>query len=441
MMMKLHRVLSGTGAQRIRNTTMLLVACLTLLLVPLFQIVRAQETTESAGLTIHVVQRGETLHGIAQLYGTTVDELVRLNGLLDPSSLEVGQRLLVPTTLAGVAAAPVATATPPPQNVFHVVLPGETLFRIATQYGVSVNEVAQANGITDPSVIYPGQQLLIPGVQPPQLATNLPASVTSVTLQPQILMNGRTGMIRIVTAIPATVSATIMDLTVSDGTDQARLVHTLLFGVPIQQQPGMYPAVITIDDGTGVVSTLTLNVQLVPGTYGVEAINIPDDRLSLLSAHVDAAEAERVRALMSVFNSVRYLNGPMGLPAAAAVTSPFGSTRSYNSGALQRLHIGTDFGGAPGAPVFAPANGIIVFSGGLDVRGNTIIIDHGWGVFTGYWHLTDRLVNVGDAVTTQQVIGTVGSTGRSTGPHLHWELWVNGVPVDPMQWVQMSFSP
>jgi murein DD-endopeptidase MepM/ murein hydrolase activator NlpD len=438
-MMRHHRGLSKPGFRQAITIVVLLTASLMLVLVPVYTSALAQELADNTGLTIHVVQRGETLYGIAQLYGTTVDELVRLNGLLDPSSLEVGQRLLVPA--ASADAAPLATTTPPGQSVFHIVLPGETLFRIAMQYGVSVNDVTQANGITDPSLIYPGQQLLIPGVQPPQLVSNLPANVTSVIMQPQILMNGRSGMLRVVTSVPAIVSGTMMGLSLADGTDQGRLNHTLLFGVPIQQQPGTFPAEITIDDGTGVVSIFTLNAQLVAGSYIVEAINIPDDRLSLLSVDVDAAEAERVRALMSVFNPVRYFNGPMGLPAAAAVTSPFGSTRSYNGGALQRLHSGTDFGGAPGAPVFAPANGIIVFSGGLDVRGNTIIIDHGWGVYTGYWHLTDRLVNVGDAVTTQQVIGTVGSTGRSTGPHLHWELWVNGVPVDPMQWVQMSFSP
>ena len=78
--------------------------------------------------------------------------------------------------------------------------------------------------------------------------------------------------------------------------------------------------------------------------------------------------------------------------------------------------------------------------GPLDVRGNATIIDHGWGIFTGYWHQTEQYVKVGDFVSTGQVIGTIGSTGRVTGPHLHWELWVNGVPVDPMQWVRQSFS-
>jgi murein DD-endopeptidase MepM/ murein hydrolase activator NlpD len=80
-----------------------------------------------------------------------------------------------------------------------------------------------------------------------------------------------------------------------------------------------------------------------------------------------------------------------------------------------------------------------VFAGSLNVRGKATIIDHGWGVYTGYWHQTEQLVSVGDTVTVGQVIGTIGATGRVTGPHLHWEVWVNGVPVNPMQWVKQSF--
>ena len=88
----------------------------------------------------------------------------------------------------------------------------------------------------------------------------------------------------------------------------------------------------------------------------------------------------------------------------------------------------------------AAASGYVVYADKLDVRGNATIIDHGWGIYTVYCHQTTQYVKVGDFVNTGQVIGTVGSTGRVTGPHLHWEVWVNGVQVDPMQWVQESFS-
>jgi murein DD-endopeptidase MepM/ murein hydrolase activator NlpD len=73
------------------------------------------------------------------------------------------------------------------------------------------------------------------------------------------------------------------------------------------------------------------------------------------------------------------------------------------------------------------------------VRGNTTFIDHGWGVFTGYLHQSEIDVAVGDVIQTGQTIGLVGGTGRVTGPHLHWEIWVGGVPVDPLDWVANSY--
>jgi murein DD-endopeptidase MepM/ murein hydrolase activator NlpD len=130
----------------------------------------------------------------------------------------------------------------------------------------------------------------------------------------------------------------------------------------------------------------------------------------------------------------------MGLPAAATVISPFGTRRSFNGGGFDRFHSGTDFAGAPGTPVLAAAPGIVVLAASLNIRGNATVIDHGWGVFTGYWHQTEQFVSVGDYVTIGQPIGTIGATGRVSGAHLHWELWVNGVPVDPMQWVLQSFT-
>ncbi len=81
----------------------------------------------------------------------------------------------------------------------------------------------------------------------------------------------------------------------------------------------------------------------------------------------------------------------------------------------------------------------MVFAGQLPIKGNFTVIDHGWGVYTGYAHQAEILVNVGDVVETGQRIGTIGNTGRSVGPHLHWEVWVNGIPVDPIDWVEKNF--
>jgi len=81
----------------------------------------------------------------------------------------------------------------------------------------------------------------------------------------------------------------------------------------------------------------------------------------------------------------------------------------------------------------------VVFIGKLVVRGNATVIDHGWGVYTGYWHQSQTLVKVGDHVTTGQILGYQGDTGRVTGPHLHWEVIVGDVQVDPLQWTKVTF--
>jgi murein DD-endopeptidase MepM/ murein hydrolase activator NlpD len=75
----------------------------------------------------------------------------------------------------------------------------------------------------------------------------------------------------------------------------------------------------------------------------------------------------------------------------------------------------------------------------LTVRGGVVVIDHGWGVYTAYDHLSEFLVHVGDMVQPGQVIGLGGSTGRSTGPHLHWEVWVGGAQVNPLDWLTRAY--
>ena len=82
---------------------------------------------------------------------------------------------------------------------------------------------------------------------------------------------------------------------------------------------------------------------------------------------------------------------------------------------------------------------MVIFNGLTDLRGQIIILDHGWGVTTGFYHLSGASVQVGDRVTAGQPIGLLGSTGLSTGPHLHWELRVNGMAVNGVQWLTTQF--
>ncbi|MBL8155230.1 MAG: LysM peptidoglycan-binding domain-containing protein [Anaerolineae bacterium] len=395
--------------------------------------------------TTHVVQPGETLRSIAELYGLTVDQLVALNAIANADTIYVGQVLnLVPGQPAMAPTIPVEAApvvSPESQTLIYVVEPGDTLFKIATRFGLTVNDLASANEISDPTVVYAGQRLLIPGVEPPQITVDLPPNVTSFTLSPLILVEGETGEFRLTTAVPMTITGQFLGRDIRDATPDGGLTHVILVGVPVFTEAGSYPIQLTLTDS--IISqqiVLDVSVQVLAGGYGNENITLLAGRDNLLDPSLDADEKAFIEGIMSGFMPTRYFNGPMGLPAAASITSPFGRKRSYNGGPRTFFHSGTDFAGAPGTPVMASAPGVIVFADTLNVRGKATIIDHGWGVYTGYWHQTEQFVSAGDVVTVGQVIGTIGATGRVTGPHLHWEVWVNGVPVNPMQWVKQSFS-
>jgi murein DD-endopeptidase MepM/ murein hydrolase activator NlpD len=322
----------------------------------------------------------------------------------------------------------------------HTVLRGETMYKIATQYGVTVNDIVQANHLNDPQLIFAGQQLIIPGLTPPKIALDMPALVTALDIEPLIFVEGQTGQIKLTTASVARVTGTFIGETLNDASSGDGTQHTILVGIPVGTAPNVYPLELTLTDGAGNLTPLPVNIQIVAGGYARERIQLAAGKEDLLNSQMEDAELTQLRTITSVFTPTRYFNGLFGLPAAAPLSSRFGNTRSYNGGEFSRTHTGTDFAAAPGTPIIAPADGVVAFVGPMDVRGNVTILDHGWGVFTVYCHQTTQQVQVGDMVKAGQIIGLTGSTGRVTGPHLHWELWVDGVPVDAMQWVSQPFS-
>ncbi|MCL4478331.1 MAG: M23 family metallopeptidase [Deltaproteobacteria bacterium] len=121
-------------------------------------------------------------------------------------------------------------------------------------------------------------------------------------------------------------------------------------------------------------------------------------------------------------------------PARGWITSPFGMRIDPFTG-KRALHEGIDIATQTGNPVIAPANGIVTHAGPDDGFGNAVIIDHGYGVTTLYGHLSRVDVKVGQIVKRGQLIGNIGDTGMSTGPHLHYQVMINGVPVNPMRYL------
>jgi len=104
------------------------------------------------------------------------------------------------------------------------------------------------------------------------------------------------------------------------------------------------------------------------------------------------------------------------------------------------VHKALDLINKPKSVVWASQDGVIALKERFEAGGNTIVIDHGWGVLSMYYHLDSfGNVNVGDKIAQGNPLGTIGMTGYATGYHLHWEMRVNGMPVDPMQWTQQTF--
>ena len=148
-------------------------------------------------------------------------------------------------------------------------------------------------------------------------------------------------------------------------------------------------------------------------------------------ARIDRENATAREIGRRAHDSAPMWTSPFLRPRDAIVTSRFGTGRMFN-GTLTSRHLGVDFRGATGAPVHAANRGVVALVGDFFLAGNVVYIDHGGGVVTGYFHLSESLVAAGDTVARGQEIGRVGSTGRVTGPHLHWSARYGTVTVNPM---------
>ncbi|MCY4539470.1 MAG: LysM peptidoglycan-binding domain-containing protein [Chloroflexi bacterium] len=426
------------------------------LIIPLIQDLPDEPLT-------HTALAGETIHSIATAYGKTVEELLSLNALAEDAEVYVGQRLVIvpgelaadptPTLVLSVA----EESTPPsPQPIsvgaanpsrlilgdpsfayVHTVEAGDTVFDISMRFNLTVSDIAKENSLRDPTQIFIGQRLVIPGIEPPRLAHDLPDIVASFTIDPLILQEGRTGRFKVQTTAPVVVSGTFLGQELRIIASSDNTIHNVMVGIPMFTEQGVYPLRLDLVDEEATSVSIAANLQIIGGGYGYQTISI--DNSELLSPAVESEERDLLVRVTTPFTQEKYWDASLSLPAAATMNARFGTLRSYNGSAYDRYHHGVDFAGATGTPVLAAADGRVVLADMLNIRGHTTVIDHGWGLYTAYAHQNSIQVSLGEQVTSGQIIGAIGSTGRSTGPHLHWEAWLNGVNVDPLQWVQQVF--
>ena len=146
---------------------------------------------------------------------------------------------------------------------------------------------------------------------------------------------------------------------------------------------------------------------------------------------------DRFRALDEFLSEKALIEGvwPAFLPVKGYVTSGMGRRENPFNGAYTENHTGLDISAPFGSPVYAPADGVVIFAGVREGYGKMIVLDHKFGVASRYGHMSKIGVEVGQRILRSDILGYVGTSGRTTGPHLHYELWLNNRPVNPQKWI------
>jgi murein DD-endopeptidase MepM/ murein hydrolase activator NlpD len=211
--------------------------------------------------------------------------------------------------------------------------------------------------------------------------------------------------------------------------------------VPVEAGPGEAALRLAGRDAAGNAAEQALTLAVEPNALPRQTLIVPPALAALATGPVAGDESARVAALTSPVTPGRQWSGPfrLPLPGEPQRTTGFGDRRDYADGYVV-YHAGYDLAASAGAAVAACAGGTVIFAGALPQRGNAVIVDHGWGVYTLYGHLQPTDVPVGQRVAAGDTIGRVGSTGLSTGPHLHWEVRLRGLAVDPGAWLELSTS-
>jgi len=212
-----------------------------------------------------------------------------------------------------------------------------------------------------------------------------------------------------------------------------------LLGIDMQDEPGAHE--LTIDAQLGEQARhFSYQVLVVKEKFAVEHLKLPKDKVDLdeKAAARWKAEQEQVRKALAEESAMRLWQAGFIEPVRGKRTGIFGSVRIMN-GQARNPHNGEDIGAPMGTDVMVSNDGVVRLVVDHIFSGRGIFVDHGLGLYSMYFHLSDVLVHEGDLVKAGQVIGKVGATGRATGPHLHWGMKVNGARVNPYALLELPF--
>lgn len=209
-------------------------------------------------------------------------------------------------------------------------------------------------------------------------------------------------------------------------------VVAVLLGVDMEDAPGTSDFMLERGAGAERRVVERVSITVTPGDFGVQALSLPDKQVDLDSETLRRVEIEQ-RTMLTAMQRVtpRAWDGAFILPSDGSIQNTFGLRRVIN-GQPRRPHTGEDISAPAGAPVSAINHGTIRLVADHFFSGKSVVIDHGLGLYSMYFHLSDVTVHAGERVAKSQVIGAVGATGRASGPHLHWGVRLNGARVNPL---------
>lgn len=207
---------------------------------------------------------------------------------------------------------------------------------------------------------------------------------------------------------------------------------------PINASQREHPLTVTLTTADGTSETLQTTISVTNGGFIQQNVTLVGDTLALLDRELEDGELALIFELAKEATPTPFWEGIGFLhPVDADLTSPFGAVRMFN-GDYQTLHTGWDYQATLGKPMSATSAGVVVYANRLPIRGNYVLIHHGNGVYSGYAHLSVVHVTQGQQVTGGQIVGQVGSTGRSSSAHAHIEFIVNEQWIDSRDFIALA---
>ncbi|MBN2002332.1 MAG: M23 family metallopeptidase [Anaerolineae bacterium] len=364
--------------------------------------------------SVYALQPAETVSCLAQRWDVSRTAMAEANRLLNPAAALPGQSLRLPSGDAG--------------KLVVAAHRGDTRLELSVRYGLPLWSVLRNN----PLPFYTGDLVVLPARQGESAC--LPYPLVEFETMPQSIVRGGSAVLVMRTAEPSTCDVTFLGRTEPCYAGDDLHLYALL-GLSALLEPGRYDLAVRLQ-ADDLETVVTLPVRVERGNYGYQVINPPAQLSGLLDEDLMTGELEYLEKWRTIRTPARSWTFPLAFPLSRVVTisAGYGDRRSYG-GLFDGYHSGIDYRAWTGLPVLAPADGVVLMAEKLEARGNAILVDHGWGLVTGYWHLSRLDVEEGQHVRRGQPLGLVGNTGLSTGSHLHWEVWVNGVSVDGTQWL------